>query len=86
MRADITRHLPENLRRLKEFLDRKPEQLLHRYGASVLTTWGARYEAVQRRDPQAGQFLTSLGWLHWDDIFMSIFERPAGLDKTNETS
>lgn len=74
LRTDITLYLPEYRRRRRELLDQKPEQLVHQYGASVLTTWETSYAAVHRPEPWAGHFLSLLGWLHWEDTFMSLFE------------
>lgn len=47
---------------------------MHQYGASVLTTWETSYAVVHRREPWAGHLLSLLGWLHWEVIFMSLFE------------
>ena len=72
--ADITQYLLEYRRRRRELLDQKSVKLVHQYSTSVLTTWETLYAAVQRRDTCAGQFLSLFGWLHWEDIFVSLFE------------
>ena len=74
LRTDIALYLPEHRRRRREALDQKPKQLAHQYGASVLTTWETSYTVVHRREPWAGHLLSLLGWLHWEVIFMSLFE------------
>ena len=84
--GDITQYLPEYRRRRKELLNQKPERLVHQYGASVLTTWETSFKAVERQDRRAGHFLSLLGFLHWDDIFMSLFEVEEEEDDVTWTS
>ena len=74
LRGNIQRYLPEYRQRRKELLQRQPEKLVDQYGASVLTTWETSFEAVQRQNVQASQLLCLLGFLHWDDILISLFE------------
>ena len=74
LRGNIQRYLPEYRQRRKELLQRQPEKLVDQYGASVLTTWETSFEAVQRQNVQASQLLCLLGFLHWDDIFINLFE------------
>ena len=44
--SDIGKHLPKYWERRKEPLQRRPRQCVHRYGASVLSTWECSFEAI----------------------------------------
>jgi hypothetical protein len=73
--SNISEYLPEYHRRRKELLGHKPKQLIHQYGESVLTTWETTFSAIARHTPEASRFLTLLAFLHFDDIFLDLFDQ-----------
>jgi tetratricopeptide (TPR) repeat protein len=81
LRSDIKEYLPEYQRRRHELLQRKPENLIHQYSQSVLTTWETSYQAIHEQDPMASTLMTILSFLNFDDIFLELFDvshRPEG--------
>jgi hypothetical protein len=75
--SNISEYLPEYHCRRKELLGQKPKQLIHQYGESVLTTWETTFSAIARHTPEASRFLTLLAFLHFDDIFLDLFDQVA---------
>lgn len=75
--ADIRRYLPEYHQRRTELLRRRPQQQIHRYGESVLSTWEASFDAVATQSPTAARLLGMLASMNFDDIFLRMFDRNA---------
>ena len=71
--SDVGRYLPEYRQRRKELLQRRPKQHVHRYGASVLSTWESSFEAIATQDPAAARLLCLLAFVNFEDIFVDLF-------------
>ena len=71
--SDIRRYLPEYRQRRKELLQRRPKQHVHRYGASVLSTWESSFEAIAMQNPAAARLLCLLAFMNFEDIFVDLF-------------
>lgn len=71
--SDIGRYLPEYRQRRKELLQRRPRQHVHRYGASVLSTWEFSSEAMATQDPAAARLLCLLAIVNFEDILVDLF-------------
>jgi tetratricopeptide (TPR) repeat protein len=81
LRSDIHLYLPEYRERRKQLLGMKATKLIHRYGESVLSTWETSFAAVERQSVMAARLLSLLAFLNFDDIFPTLFKRPAGEEK-----
>ena len=75
--SDIRRYLPEYRQRRKELLRQRPQQHIHRYGESVLSTWEASFDTIAHQYPAASRLLSVLVFMNFDDIFISLFDRNA---------
>ncbi|KAK3169846.1 hypothetical protein OEA41_009230 [Lepraria neglecta] len=75
--SDIRKYLPEYRERRKELLHQRPQQHIHRYGESVLSTWEASFDAITHQHPAASRLLSVLAFMNFDDIFISLFDRKA---------
>ena len=75
--SDIRKYLPEYRQRRKELLRQRPQQHIHRYGESVLSTWEASFDAIAHQHPAASRLLSVLAFMNFDDIFISLFDRNA---------
>jgi tetratricopeptide (TPR) repeat protein len=73
LQSDIKAYLPEYRSRRRELLKRNPEQLIHQYSESVLTTWETSYQAIVDHYPEASTLMTMLSFLSFDDIFLPLF-------------
>jgi tetratricopeptide (TPR) repeat protein len=73
LRSNIRLYLPEYRERRKQLLAQKPKRLVHRYGESVLTTWETTFNAISSKSPEASRLLTLLAFIHFDDIFVELF-------------
>ncbi|KAL9628998.1 MAG: hypothetical protein Q9164_007065, partial [Protoblastenia rupestris] len=73
LQSDIKRYLPEYRQRRKELLQRQPEQHVHRYKESVLSTWETSFEAIAKQSPAAARLLGLLAFVNFEDIFPSLF-------------
>ncbi|KAF2465570.1 uncharacterized protein BDR25DRAFT_346092 [Lindgomyces ingoldianus] len=73
LKLDLQEYLDEYRTRRKEILAEMPTWLVHQYGDSVLTTWETTFEAVTQQCDQASKFLTLLGFINFDDIFIDLF-------------
>lgn len=71
--SNIGRYLPEYRQRRKELLQRRPRQHVHRYGASVLSTWESSSEAIATQDPAAARLLCLLAFVNFEDILVDLF-------------
>ena len=75
--SDIRKYLPEYRQRRKELLRQRPQQHIHRYEESVLSTWEASFDAIAHQHPAASRLLSVLAFMNFDDIFISLFNRNA---------
>jgi hypothetical protein len=73
LRSNIRLYLPEYRERRKQLLAQKPKRLVHRYGENVLTTWETTFNAISSKSPEASRLLTLLAFIHFDDIFVELF-------------
>lgn len=76
LRSDIRLYLPEYRQRRKELLSQKPKRLVHQYGERVLATWETTFSAVISESVVASRFLTLLAFVHYDDIYIKLFDQP----------
>ncbi|KAL6240203.1 hypothetical protein RBB50_012904 [Rhinocladiella similis] len=72
LQADIIKYLPDYRRRRKELLAKKLDWLVDQYGASVLVTWEATFEAIEARNAGACHFLTLLSVLTGTIFFFQL--------------
>ena len=70
---DVTKYLPEYRKRRRQLLNLKPSKLVHRYGASVLSTWETSFAVIAHQSPVASKLLSLLGFLNSEDIFFDLF-------------
>ncbi|EXA48836.1 hypothetical protein FOVG_05494 [Fusarium oxysporum f. sp. pisi HDV247] len=80
--SDLSAYLDEFRNRQRDLLSETPDKLTARYHHSVMTVWETSYDAVSKRLPEAGRFLTLLSFIHYDDIFLEIF----GLDIVSDST
>ena len=73
--SDVRKYLPEYHQQQKELLSRRPEQQIHRYGESVLSTWEASFDSVATQNPVAARLLSVMAFINSDDIFLGLFDQ-----------
>ena len=73
--SDIRRYLLEYRKRRKELLRQRAKRYIHQYGESVLSTWEASFEAIENQNPAATRLLSLLAFVHFEDIFLGLFDR-----------
>jgi hypothetical protein len=82
----LSSHLPAYLedyrQRRQALLAEQPDDLIDRYGHSVMTVWETSYAVVHDQLPEACRILTLLAFINYEDIFLDLF----GLEShTNST-
>jgi hypothetical protein len=80
--SDLSRYLEEYRRRRHDVLAKQPDELVDKYGHSVMTVWETSYSAVEEQLPQACQLLTLLAFIDYEDIFLGLF----GLESASDAA
>ena len=73
----LSSHLPSYLKdyrqRRQALLAEQPDELIEKYGYSVMTVWETSYTAVYDQLPEACRVLTLLAFINYEDIFFDLF-------------
>jgi tetratricopeptide (TPR) repeat protein len=74
----LSSHLPAYLKdycqRRQALLAEQPDELIDKYGYSVMTVWETSYAAVYNQLPEACWVLTLLAFVNYEDIFFDLFD------------
>lgn len=71
---ELDEYLEEYRHRRKTLLNEKPENLIHEYSESVLTTWESSFRVITNRSPEASSLLKLLAFIHCDDVMPELFD------------
>ena len=71
--SNLLAYLEDFRQRRQELLDEQPDELIHKYGYSVMTVWETSYSAVHDQLPEACRVLTLLAFINYEDIFLDLF-------------
>jgi tetratricopeptide (TPR) repeat protein/uncharacterized C2H2 Zn-finger protein len=72
--TDIRHYLQEYRRRCGDLLGAAATDLTSEYGKSVFATWESSFHMISKRSPEASRLLTLLSFLHFDDIYLGLFD------------
>ncbi|KAH7184072.1 hypothetical protein DER44DRAFT_754612 [Fusarium oxysporum] len=80
--SNLSAYLDEFRNRRRDLLSETPDKLVARYRHSVMTVWETSFSAVSEQLPEACRLLTLLCFIHYDDIFLELFDLDIDLAST----
>ncbi|KAF7556979.1 hypothetical protein G7Z17_g1046 [Cylindrodendrum hubeiense] len=84
--SNLPAYLEDFRIRRHRLLSEKPDEVVSEYSHSVMTVWETSYAAVCEQLPEACRLLTMLSFIHYEDIFLELFESFPNSDSEPEDS